>query len=221
MKKLFLILGLFLTFFPIVKAYPCSKEQITKFEKLASQIHVTYDYREVNDNVLFDINFHNVGNNFYIVDYYNFNYPKIYENDGNGIIVVNNCLPGNKYRFSILNINKLCDSKIISELYVTLPSYNAYYKDDICKDIGEFELCKKWVNNGNISYEQFLTSVKNYKKEIQKVPEEIDDKIEENLFNKIRNFIAVHYTNIIVIILVIVIVIICFVLRKKNRKYKW
>lgn len=221
MKKLFLILGLFLTFFPIVKAYPCSKEQTSRYEKLANQIQATYEYKEVNDEIVFDITFHNVNNDFYIVDYYNLDHLKTYENNGSGVIIADNYLPGNKYRFSILNKKKSCDTKIISEIFVTLPNYNKFYKDDICKDIGEFELCKKWVNNGGISYEHFLKSAKEYKEEKNEIPEELNNKIEENLFDKIRNFIAAYYVYIIITILILAIIIVYCVHRKRSKKYKW
>ena len=70
MKKKFLFIALFLLLFPLnINATVCSDNQIKKFEFLAKEIQTTFDYTETSDGILFTVNFHNVDDNLYLVDY--------------------------------------------------------------------------------------------------------------------------------------------------------
>lgn len=218
MKKLFLILGLFLTFFPIVKAYPCSKEQTSRYEKLARQIQATYDYRETNDGIVFDITFHNVHSELYIADYDTFDYHVKYIAD-NGIILAEGYLPSDNYTFKVLNVKSRCNTQIIRNISITLPYYNSYSTDPLCKGISEFSLCQKWVNFGNLTEKEFKKSVEEYRKEKEKVG--LTDRFleEKTAWDKIRDFVAEYY--IYIVIFIVLIATIAAYLINYNKKNKW
>ena len=54
----YLLLSILLFIFPpIVKANICSNSEIVKYQELAKNIDITYDYIEENSNIIFNIIF--------------------------------------------------------------------------------------------------------------------------------------------------------------------
>ena len=202
-----------------VDAITCNKEQISRYEKLANQVQTTLEYRETEDGIAFDVIFHNVHNDFKIMDYNSYSYLKPSSDNKEGIIKATNYLPNQSYDFGIVNHDSVCDSKIIRKITITMPYYNSYYKNSLCNGISEFELCKKWVNIGNISYTTFVNSVNEYKKTMESADNILDVEIEDNLINNIRNFFAKYYFYIIITILVIISIIMYLI--NKRRKSFW
>lgn len=219
MKKVFLILGFLFAFFPImVKAYSCSSEQTERYKKLASQIHATYDYKELNNEIIFDITFHNVHSELYIADYDNFDYHVKYTAE-KGIVLAKGYAPSNSYTFKILNKNSVCNTQIISNITVNLPFYNKYSNDPLCAGINEFSLCQKWSNPGSLTEREFKRSVQEYKKLKQESEQNSQILEEKNNWDKIRDFVAGYYIYIVAGILLITSVIIYVV--NNNKKNKW
>ena len=221
MKKIiFCIISLSFLFPFSVNAYSCNETQISRYEQLANQIQTTFEYNETDDGLIFDILFHNVYKDFEVVDYYTYDYLITYENNNNtGITIASDYLPGKTYKFSILNNGKLCDMEIIREITVTTPNYNKYYKDPVCSDVSSFELCQKWANIGNVSYDNFVKSVNQYKEENQSDEIIIDDVINNDLGDNIRNFFAKYYMYIIIVLLIIVSLIMHLINRRNKDKW--
>lgn len=200
-----------------VTAYECNDAQILRYEQLASQIQTSFEYTETEDGLTFDILFHNVNKDFELVDYYTYDYLVIFKNDKSGIIVVPNYLPGKTYKFSILNNGNLCDTEILREITVVTPNYNKYYKDPVCSGVSNFELCQKWANVGNISYNNFVKSVNEYKSNNEVEEDEIIVEIEDNFVNDLRSFFAKYYIYIIIGLLIIVSLIMYLTNKKKHK----
>lgn len=221
MKKVILSIITFILFFPLtVDAASCTKDQISRYEKLASDIQATLDYVEKNNDISFTITFHNVHNELYLVDYSTFDNISIYKNAGSSIIEVTDYKPGNSYTFHILNNDKKCTTEIISKITVSVPFYNSYYKDPLCQGIETYSLCQKWNNIGNMSYKDFQKSVNEYKKKLEESDTNQDIVIEDNLWNQIRNFVANYYLYIVIVIVIIASIIV-YIVHKKKKNDKW
>lgn len=218
MKKKFLFIALFLLLFPLnINATVCSDNQIKKFEFLAKEIQTTFDYTETSDGILFTVNFHNVDDNLYLVDYNSASTLLIYKKDQNGLISVPECKASTTYTFSVLNENSVCDSKIITKIKVTTPNYNKYYKDSLCSGIENYSYCQKWSNLGSVSYNEFKRNVENYKKQQETNNNTNNNVPEDNDTNRIRNFIANNYIYIIIGIVVISgVTVLVYNNKKKN-----
>lgn len=218
MKKKFLFIALFILLFPLnIHATVCSDSQIKKFEFLAKEIQTTFDYIETSDDILFTINFHNVDDNLYLVDYNSSSSLLIYKKDESGLISVPECKTSTTYTFSVLNEDSVCESEIITRIKVTTPNYNKYYKDPLCSGIENYSYCQKWSNLGSVSYNEFKRNVENYRKQ-QEDNNNTDNNVpEDNDTNRIRNFIANNYIYIIIGIVVISgVIVILYNNKKKN-----
>lgn len=220
MKKL-LFITLFVFLLPLnVHASTCSDVQVKRFEFLAKEIQTTFDYTETSNDILFTINFHNVSDDLYLVDYNSSDTLLIYKKEESGLISVPDSKAGTTYTFSVLNENSICDSKIITDIKVTTPNYNKYYKDSLCSGIESYSYCQKWSNIGNVSYEEFKKNVENYKKQQESNNNNIDNNVpEDNNANRIRNFIANNYIYIIIGVALISTVIIALYNNKKKNDW--
>lgn len=219
MKRI--ILGLFIILLIPSKtlALKCTESQIERFEKLAKQIQVTYDYQEKEDNVQFTIKFHNVHNDLYLIDYNTFDETMIYNDNRSGIITASNYQPGLTYTFEVVNKKSLCDLTIITKVTTTLPSYNKYYKDSLCDGIENYFLCQKWANVGTISYSDFKKGIESYRLQNKITEPVIDEDIEYSFWDKIRNFVADYYFYF-VLVFVFFVGIVLFV-KQKQKKDVW
>ena len=217
MRKIVFSIFCFLFLFPLsVSAASCTKEQISRYEQLASAIQTTFEYKETEEGLTFDILFHNVHEDLYIINY---NSLASYEYKNSGIITAHSYMPGQIYKFSVLNYNGYCETQIVRSIIVTTPNYNKYYKDPVCDGVNGFELCQKWANIGNISYERFVEGVNDYK-EKNKVNEVApEEETDQNVVNDIRSFLATYYIYIIICILIIASIIM-YLVNKKNKN-KW
>ena len=204
-----------------IKAAECSDTQVKNYQKLIKQIQVTYDYVDMKDDLKFIASFHNVQNDFYLVNYNDFKYPKVYKGIKDSVIAVSDLEPGQTYRFSVLNNGSKCKSQILDTITVQVPHYNAYYKDPLCVGIEEFEWCKKWVNASNVSYETFEKEAKAYKLEKESNVIEPEPVVKPDVWQQIRNFIGNYYVYIVGIIVVIASIIVIIVKRRKDKAFKF
>ncbi len=220
MKKIFLVLLLICLWMPIgVFAADCTDSQINRFKKLANEIQTTFDYEEQNGNVSFNINFHNVDKDLYIVDYDTFDLTVIYDSNNSGIIIAPNYEAGKSFTFSVLNNKKVCTASIVTRITVTTPNFNKYYNDPLCSGIETYSLCQKWNNIGNIDYQTFKRKVEDYKHQQEKEEPVIDNEIENNFWNRFRNFIARYYPYMTASAFLIFIV--GLIIYKQRKKDEW
>ena len=189
MKRLILF-GLILLI-PIVKvdALNCSYSDLAYLKKLATNISYSYDYIENNNNVTFSITLTNLQDKFYIVD--KATGVKYYYNGSE--ITLNNYQSGQVVRFDVYSSNITCAGEILYTMAITLPTYNPYYTDPLCKDISSYSLCQKWSSNG-LSYDKFKENVQSYLNSLKE--EETKDNEEntaESYWSPVLKFLAEFY----------------------------
>lgn len=162
----FLVLSLFL--FPgIINALDCSRETINNYTKVLGNITYTYRYKEEKNKVTFDIILLNVPKDFYVHDDYHDKYSTSYGKD----MTFSSFKPNDNYKFEIFPDINACPDIETKYIYVSLPGYNPYYKDPVCKGVSNYRLCNRWSNN-TLKYKEFVSQVEAYKKRgIKKNPE--------------------------------------------------
>ena len=210
MKKIIIIFVLMLLIPAVkVKAYYCNYLDVANYKKIAYNVNYMYEYVEKNGEITFNVTLVNLNKDIYFIDTttgkkHTFTNPEITltgYNDGEII----------KYNFYANDI--YCDGSIINTLIVSLPKYNPYYNDKECEGIENFSLCQKWYSH-NLTYEQFLKKIGEYKKE-----NNTEEEIIKNVENDWRMFIIeflVNYYYILIIIIVLCFFGIYYINKKEN-----
>ena len=209
MKNLIRISLLVMLLVPLKVSGACTVDDKMRYSSLATNITTSYEYKEQDGSVLFDITIHNVHRDLVVVDDLT---KKRYESNNNGLnnFTITNLKDGYNYSFKVYAKSGDCSYRLFNTLYVTTPKFNKYYNDPICEGASDYLLCQKWTETGNITYEEFKTSVdeyKNPKKEI--IEDEENDK--NNWLYIIGDFWSKYYLYILggmIIVLVPVIIII-------------
>lgn len=208
-KLLFIILITICLCFPnTVFGARCENTEKIKLAALAKNISVTYDYVEENNQVFFQIIFSNLQPGLKIKDVTN--NREFYYNGSE--LVLGRYQPNTISRFDVYSTT--CDSRLYSH-YVTLPGYNPYYSDPVCKDMN-ISLCQKWVTI-NYDYNTFVNEVNKYK---QTNTVEIEPEQQEvlGIYDYIFKFLSEYYYIIFPIIIIGGITGIV-ILRKKDNLF--
>lgn len=217
MKNLIKVSLLFIILVPLSVKGACTVEDKMRYNSLATNITTSYEYREKDGNVLFDVTIHNVHKDLVVVET---STNKKYQSTSSGLsnLLVTNLKDGNSYSFNVYAKTGDCSYRLFNTLYVTTPKYNKYYNDQVCIGASDYYLCQKWAEIGNISYEEFRKQVEEYKnpdKEI--ITDDVDE--ENNWLYIIGDFWAKYYLyilgGIIIVLLPIVIII------KKREHYNF
>lgn len=223
MKKIkYLVLFSFLLLAPnIVKAYGCDVNEFSRLQKLASNIATSYTYTESFDSsgighAIFTVKISNLNREFYLENYTS---KEIYGYVDSEMIFYNQT-PGKKITLTVYGNNEQCVGKRINNLYINLPSYNAYYKDKICTGYEDYDLCQKWYKT-DYSYDEFKEAMNKYiniKKQENQDEEEKTD--EFALFFLIMNYLNKYYLYVLPpIIAVSAIWIIILKIKKKRNEF--
>ena len=162
-KKILLILLLF----PISIKAACTNQELTRYKTLASHVNSYYEYNEQNNT--FDVTAYNLSKELKIV---NKDTNESYNtNDTLGEIRIGNQKTGYNLKLAIYPTNSECQDYRVRTMYINLPYYNNYYKEEICKN-NNHQLCSKWANTSTYTKEQFIEKVKQETKtEIPETPE--------------------------------------------------
>lgn len=209
--KLFIMLILLIILFPIkANALVCSNQDMVKLKSEAQNITTTYDYKEENNNVTFNITFSNLNTDLYLLETIE---KKSYYYIGNEMTLTG-YKAGESYKFKVYATNSLCDTDALYTVYVTLPYYNNYYKDELCKGIEDYELCQKWIKN-KITYDEFKNKITDYKKVIDKEDNNPDkNKTVKGIFDYLIEFYIKYYYIVLPLIIIISVVYVY----KNNKK---
>lgn len=226
MKKIiyFVIFLSFLVIPSFVKAdqiyYSCENTNLTKLQRLASNVVYTYDYIEIftpgekYGNVTFNVKISNLNPSLYLVDKKT---GAVYGYTGNELIF-SNILPEQALSYAVYANDYGCAGKYLMTIYINLPSYNKYYIDDLCKKHQENKLCSKW-NKVDLTYEQFKNKLMTYDTD-----EDIDGKEEEHektfeeIFEEIIYFLDENKLIIFVPIIIISSLLIICLKYMKNKE---
>ncbi len=209
MRKYGMFLVLSIILFPgIIKAADCSDQTISNYSKILGNVTYTYQYKESNKKVSFDITLLNVPQDFYVRDDYHDNFSVSKGTD----VKFTSFKPHDTYKFEIFPDINSCPTIEPQYVYVTLPGYNPYYSDPLCKGLENYQYCNRWYAN-SLSYKQFVTQLTNYrKKEEQSEVKERVDKT-DNL-----SYIIDFYQRYYMIILPVIIISIIGYIIYHNRR---
>lgn len=213
MKKLinfFLITFIFFFTPSIVKA--CSYSDISRLKKLVSNISFSYDYIEEGHTINFSVTINNMHNDVYFIDATS---GETYYKGDTDEIVINGYGQGSNIRYIFYGNTGTCKDIQLSIQYVTLPYYNIFYKDDLCKGLEEFKLCQKWTTVGIKNYSEFKKEIYNYLKSLEgKEPTDETVVVGESIFSIILGYLLKYYY----VVLIIIIVVCLFAMYRLSKK---
>ena len=215
MRRVKVILFVFslLIVMPNIVEAQCEHIEKSRLQSLANNIGFTYTYKEtdagINSNVDFSITITNIQPELYVVDQTNI---KVYYSNQEHEVTIGGYKPGTTNQFIIYgNVGK-CKGVELMNNYVTLPSYNRYYKDPVCEGVKGYELCNRWARL-SLTYDQFIKKVEEYKGQNEK--ENPPVKVETDLLEKIIEFLSKYSFYLFGGIIIIGSVLI-FYLRRKD-----
>lgn len=217
MKNLIRISLLVMLIIPLKVRGACTVEDKMRYSSLASNITTSYEYKENNGNVSFDITIHNVHKDLVVVDTLNNNRYESNNNDLNNFTVAN-LKDGYNYSFNVYAKNGDCSYRLFNTLYVTTPKYNKYYSDPVCNGASDYLLCQKWTEIGNLSYEEFKASVEEYKNPKVDLIED-EQKNKNNWLYIIGDFWAKYYLYILGGIIIVLIPVIIIIKKRNNYDF--
>lgn len=195
MDKIRKILLLIAFILPLKIKAECTNQELSRYKNLSSNINTYYEYDETNNN--FNITIYNLSNEIKII---NKNDDNTYQTNTSGIgeLNIGNLNPGTNITLAVYPINGECNDYRIRTIYINLPYYNTYYKDEICKNNNN-TLCSKWANTSNYTYEQFVEKVKNTAQE--ETIEIIEPEKEQNTYS-FFDFLGDFYIPILLFIII-------------------
>lgn len=173
----------------------CSDSERSRLKNFASNVDYYYSFDESSQS--FNLTLYNINKNVYIIDkdeVYSF-YPSNEFNE----YTINNISPSSNLVFHAYANNGECSDELLYSYYVSVPSFNKYYNSDVCLN-SDSRLCNKWVNTGNMEYNDFLKRLKLDEKSSSKTVEEEETKVLE-VYNFIQ-FLGDYYIYILLIIII-------------------
>lgn len=189
MKHIKMLLSFVLLVIPIqTKALICSNENKVKFQTLASNITTSYTYTEENGTVSFQIILSNITEGLIVKDIKN----KVTYPYRGSELVIPNLNQDTSYRFDIYTSDLNCNLDLLYSHYVTTPSYNPYYKDEVCTGMETYPICQKWTKV-TLTYEEFkqkVESLKQTEEEPIPVPEE---EVTKGIYDYLLEFYLDYY----------------------------
>ncbi len=216
MRKIIIIFVLLLLI-PITKVEGawCSFSEIARLKKIASNVNASYDYIENGTSVIFEVTLTNLNPELYFVD----STSSTQYNYTSDEIKISNYESGQTISYVFYPVDANCSDEPLYTVRVVLPTYNQYYRDEICEGIENYSLCQKWSSH-NLSYATFVERVTNYKNSLI-VPEppieEPPTPEEVTVVQLIVNFLLDYYIYIIIVLLLALACILA--IRKKDDIY--
>ena len=178
----------------------CFTDDNARLKEIISNVNISYDYEIVNNKAIFSIKFTNVVPEIFFRD----SLGNSYYGDENNEVVLYNYPDGQSYTFAFYGLYD-CSNNSVMIRYVNIPTYNAFYKLNVCKGAEEYKLCQKWVSH-SLTRKEFIKNVEKYKNnEII-----VDDSKPDKMFSAIDfavSFIKMYGLYILGGILIIIIVV--------------
>jgi len=208
-----ILMFIFLMIIPSITKAECGYSEISRLQALATNLGFSYNYTEtdegINSKVNFNITITNMVPELYIVDQTNI---KVYYYNQNKEVTIGNYKPGSTTRFIVYGNSGACKGVEISNNYVTLPSYNRFYKDEVCNGVSDYKLCNRW-SRVDLSYSSFVKKVTEYKEQLNKEVPPVEQ--EKTVLEIIIDFLA-KYSFYVFGFIIIVCSILIFYLKRKD-----
>lgn len=215
MRKI-IVVFILLLLIPITKVEGavCSYSEIARLKKIASNVTVSYDYIENNSSVVFNVTLNNLNDELYFVDQSNYQRYNYTEEE----LTISNYRSGQTIRYVFYATDSDCTDTPLYTARVILPTYNQYYKDEVCNGIENYSLCQKWSSH-NLTYTNFVQKVNEYKNSLNSptIPVEPSMPVEVSITQLIVDFLLDYYIYIVIILLLALIGILS--IRKKDDIY--
>ena len=205
MKKI-LIVSIILLVFP-VSVNACNTNDKSTLSNIFSNIETSYVFDETTEK--FTVKISNLNQNVYFYNTLDGNYVYPSTNE----VIIYNVNPEENVRFKFYGNYQSCTKHHISSKYVTLPSYNKYYKDPLCKGKEKYNICQKW-SKVTYTYEEFKNKIKSYD-----IKEKTKEKKETSVLG-FYDYIALFYKKYYIIILPTIIISSIIIIYRQNKKNK-
>lgn len=214
MKKIIfvLFLALFIPFTTVEGSY-CKYSELARLKRMASNINTSYDYVETEEDAIFNITLVNLSEELYLID---LNSETRYDFI-NSEMNIPNYESGTSVIYMIYSTDEDCGEDPLYTIRINLPSYNMFYKDDLCKGIENYSLCQKWSSN-YLGYNEFEKKVKAYKDSLEKDNKVSIEEEEPSLLYFVIQFILENYYFMLIAIIGISGMLI-YIINKKSDVY--
>lgn len=177
-----------------VKAYDfldeCDYSTKAKLKRLASNINTSYTPIETDNSLSFNVTISNIYPSLIVMDgssgneyHYDVSRKTPYE------VTITGLKADQTYRYEVYSDVENCTEEMLAVYYVTLPAYNPYYKDELCKGYEDYKLCNRWLKH-SLTYEEFVSEMTKYKESLNQQDEEIEENIQ---LNPLLQFIKDYY----------------------------
>ena len=168
----------------------CDYTTKARLKELASNISSSYVPIETENGVTFQVTISNIYPGLIVRDVSN---GEEYRYDANrsrpSEVTITDLQPDQTYQYDVYSDNPSCSDIILNVYYVTLPAYNAYYKDTLCIGIENYSLCNRWLKH-SMSFEEFEKGVSEYRESLN---QEVPKKEEQTRLNPVLQFIRDYY----------------------------
>lgn len=200
-KKIYFFILIIILVMPISSKAACSIEEKAKLKQIVSNVNMSYNYEIKNNSAVFSIKFNNVNSQIYFKDK---NGNSYYGNE-NGEVILYNYNSGKSYSFDFYGTQS-CMSESVGKLYTTLPTYNPYYKLNVCDDAKEYKLCQKWVSH-SLGRNEFIEKVNEYKNVIKNKIDDSDIDKKISVIDFTLSFIRMYGIYILIVVSILIITI--------------
>lgn len=190
----------------IVYASYCDVGISSDYKALAGNIDITYSYTMENGQPIFDVTISNLYEGMYIVD--TLTEQKYTQKDftSDNEIVIDGYRDGSKISYKIYVTVSGCYEQLLTTRYVTLPNYNEFSTDEVCKGAEEYSLCQRW-GAVSIDHDTFVKEVEAYKERKNAKKDEIVFDDEKTFLEKILIFIGNYYIYLVLVVIIIVLIL--------------
>ena len=219
MKKILFCMTMFFTFFPFHVFAECSSLDRERLQKMANNISITLDEKDIEGVIYFEATVAGVSKEIKLYEQSTFVYYRNITGNSISEIVISNLRQGKIYTYKVVGDNT-CKDYNFRTIKLNIPKYNHYYDDPICDDAGAYNLCQKWYDTSNLSYEEFATKVKTYVENNNVGNFKPNDSRQDDKFYSLLEVFSGKYYYIVLFSLIIcLLVLICLWIRtnKKNR----
>lgn len=192
----------------------CDTSIVARMKQLVTNVNISYNYRIVNDEVVYDLVVSNLTNNMYVSDNY---FGRDYYGFQNGELVIYGIKSDSITLRFYSNIAE-CRGLLLGTKYEQFPIFNKYWDDDICSDMQGIYYCSKWTTK-SYTKEEIEKAIKDYKNSIKEEPVEPTKVIYKKSFmDKLIEFYVKYYY--IALLGVIGICVTIIVINKRKNQFK-
>lgn len=211
-KKILLTIISFIAF--TSKTYAeCTNEEVNAFKKISNEYKVTYEMNT--ESKLYNLTFYDPAPDKYtfVINGATDGDFSIHDNNNYQYLGLS---PG-EYTVTIEGVTNTCKD-VLKTINLSLPKYNKYTEDPLCKGNEEFVLCQPTYDK-DIDYDTFKERLEVYKKtKTENNAKNNNTKKENIVINYIKNNIVQVSLIAISLVLVIIIIISIAKRQKKSRR---